>query len=386
MADTKYSGTDESYSLLTIKFNDRRIFGLDILRSLAILFVVIGHGGYLLESEYFKYINFFIFDGVSIFFVLSGFLIGVILIKILNNDNLSTTHLMDFWFRRWMRTLPNYFFVLFILLALNMLFTPRFVMSDKIYYIFFIQNFSSIHPNFFPEAWSLSIEEWFYLLIPTILFISVYYLRLKIGISIIVTASLIILFSIYMRYIRFNAGLIDDEESWNYLLRSQVITRLDSLLFGVLGAFFYLYRFKYWNKYKVAYFGVGIVILIMNKFNIQHYQPYGFYQSVALFSTNSFATLLLLPFLNSVKTGKGVFYKIITLISLISYSMYLTNLSVVQYWILESIDWELLISNSYLLIVLKYFAYWSFTLGISILMYKFIELPFLRLRDKIMII
>jgi len=61
---------------------NNRIFGLDLLRACAIMFVVIGHGNYLLSNKYTDIIDiFFGYGGVSIFFVLSGFLIGGILIK-----------------------------------------------------------------------------------------------------------------------------------------------------------------------------------------------------------------------------------------------------------------------------------------------------------------
>ena len=58
----------------------QRIFGLDFLRTIAILIVMFFHGGILLDNtplEGFPYIP--LVDGVDIFFVLSGYLIGTIL-------------------------------------------------------------------------------------------------------------------------------------------------------------------------------------------------------------------------------------------------------------------------------------------------------------------
>ena len=50
-------------------------------------------------------------DGVTIFFVLSGFLIGRILIRTFG-AGASVSSLTTFWVRRWFRTLPAYFVTL----------------------------------------------------------------------------------------------------------------------------------------------------------------------------------------------------------------------------------------------------------------------------------
>jgi peptidoglycan/LPS O-acetylase OafA/YrhL len=60
--------------------------------------------------------------------------------------------------------------------------------------------------------------------------------------------------------------------------------------------------------------------------------------------------------------------------------MYLINLTIVQNWILNNID------ISYLGIygmMLKYFLFWLLTVLISILMYKYFEIPMTKLRDKV---
>ncbi|KFF11548.1 hypothetical protein IW15_15150 [Chryseobacterium soli] len=153
--------------VLSINIKQDRVFGLDILRCLAILFVVIGHGNYLLPTKISNIIDYFIFDGVSVFFVLSVFLIGGILIKEIENKDISFKLILNFWKRRWFRTLPNYFLILIILCILSVSFDKDFdgIRSIARYFVF-SQNLFTPHPGFFPEAWSLSVEEWFYLLNP----------------------------------------------------------------------------------------------------------------------------------------------------------------------------------------------------------------------------
>jgi peptidoglycan/LPS O-acetylase OafA/YrhL len=372
-------------NFLKIEINRNRIYGLDILRALAILFVVFGHGNYLVETEIYKYLNYFLFDGVSIFFVLSGFLIGGILIKLLNDNTLSFKLVYSFWKRRWLRTIPNYFLILTILITLNLIFKENFKIIDILHYYVFSQNLFYKHPDFFPEAWSLSVEEWFYFLIPIIIFGLISLFKTTIKKSVFFTSISLIVISILIRYFFFQSmGDIKlDEAYWGWKFRGSVVTRLDSLMFGVVGAYWSYYFNDSWIKYKYHFFIIGILIFITMKFNLFNFLSFNFFDSVFSFTFTSLGTLFLLPYLSNFKNGKGIIYISITIISLISYSMYLVNLSIVQYWLLDCINWKVISDfNSYFAIVFKYFLYWLLTIIISILIYKYFELPIMKLRDK----
>ena len=124
----------------------KRVFGLDCYRAVAILLVVSIHGGYLLNNtllDGFPWIN--IMDGVELFFVLSGFLIGTILLKIVNSpEPLTVRKVTGFWKRRWLRTLPNYY----LILLLNWVFVKfAFIDGDikkfDLSFFYFGQNFFS---------------------------------------------------------------------------------------------------------------------------------------------------------------------------------------------------------------------------------------------------
>jgi len=137
-----------------------RIYGLDILRAAAIFFVVFLHGTLFFSPQTFMRIYPFILDGVVLFFVLSGFLIGGILIKTLEEKPATFKNLKSFWLKHWLRTLPGYFLVLILLCLLSFIFDPAFTFPETIKYFFFLQNFSAPQPHFFGESLSLSIEEW----------------------------------------------------------------------------------------------------------------------------------------------------------------------------------------------------------------------------------
>src|SRR5687767_3819478 len=123
-----------------------RVYGLDILRALAILFVLIGHGKPLIESVVpIKISSLPVFDGVLMFFVLSGFLIGTIVMNLIARKGGSLKVITGFWMRRWLRTLPVYMFVLILLCFLYSVY-PISIGS----YFIFSQNLFRVHPGFFP--------------------------------------------------------------------------------------------------------------------------------------------------------------------------------------------------------------------------------------------
>ena len=136
----------------------KRIFGLDLMRAVAILFVVFSHALWIvpelpgLPGELLRLMGVL---GVEIFFVLSGFLIGRIL---LNQFSVAynKAKLQYFWVRRWFRTLPNYYLIL--LLNIAILFYIGRELPDSLWqYFFFLQNAFSAMDIFFTESWSLPI-------------------------------------------------------------------------------------------------------------------------------------------------------------------------------------------------------------------------------------
>ena len=358
---------------------------MDILRAMSILFVVIGHTTHFLPQKYYvqDISRFITFDGVSYFFVLSGFLIGGILIKALENKPATFRTLLNFWTRRWFRTLPNYYFVLILLLLVlpYSFFNPNTVVNKPNYFLF-IQSFSFPHPDFFPEAWSLCIEEWFYLLVPSLIFLLVGVFRVKPKKSILTVAISVIIVVSLFRYYRFLNNPITSYNEWEMYFRKQVVTRLDSLMFGVVGAYFSFYYRTSWARNKKILLVIGVSILLIQRYFyllVGDY-GYGFYTCVISFSITSFGAFLLLPFLSEYKKGNGLIFKVITSISLISYSMYLLNLSPVQGFAVRGITKGL---SGISLIFVNYIGTWAFTIFGSIVLYKYFEKPVMNMRERI---
>ena len=291
--------------IFKINIDNNRIFGLDILRSLAIMFVVIGHGSNLLPKNLGTISDFFVFDGVSIFFVLSGFLIGGILIKLIDKNGFSISILKTFWIRRWYRTLPNYFLILITLCIIHLLFDDGFTLRSVNKYFIFSQNLFSEHHHswFFPEAWSLAVEEWFYLIFPILIFFT-FLFKKSCQKSMLYVALLVIVFITAFRFYRFSNVYINGINDWDLIFRKQVITRLDSLMFGVVGAYISYFHKSLWIKFKTQLFFTGILLFIASKFLLPHFTEIdSIYFCVFSFTLISIGTLFMLPYLSELKTG-----------------------------------------------------------------------------------
>lgn len=366
-----------------LEIDRHRVFGLDILRALAILFVVFAHGFEILRYPLFRY---FFVDGVGIFFVLSGFLIGGILIKTLEtNKNLSYAQLLNFWKRRWYRTLPNYFFVLilaaFFTIILGDQFTPggvvHFLANIKRYYIF-LQNFATPPPTFFRESWSLSVEEWFYLLIPASVFMLAMTKKVSPRYALLTVCGIVAFMAVGLRWRQF-LNMEVTEMNYSLLIHWQVIRRLDSIVLGVLGAYVYHYHSAFWIRFKNIGLAIGVIVLLIYQwvYVLSDAPPLDFFYCVFSTLLFGFSILLMIPFFSQIKSGSGFLFKFITYTSLISYSMYLLNYTIISKSIVQNIS----LGPGVAAAVMKYGLFWILTFLCSIVLYKYYEKPMMEMRD-----
>lgn len=143
-----------------------RNHGLDTLRALAIVFVVLHH--YVLfvsRQSTFGWVGDIGWVGVDLFFALSGYLIGNQIFAGLRSE--AQFSLGRFYARRLLRTLPNYY----VVLALYFLW-PWFRAGAELpplwKFLTFTQNINLQPGTAFSHAWSLCIEEQFYMLLPAL--------------------------------------------------------------------------------------------------------------------------------------------------------------------------------------------------------------------------
>ena len=358
----------------------KRVFGLDLMRALAIIFVVMGHGGWILNKTHSGFPWIRLIDGVELFFVLSGFLIGGILIKIfIATESPGLRTIWNFWIRRWLRTLPNYY----LILLLNVAFVYYGVINQDISqfnwkFFLFLQNFSGPFYDFFWESWSLSIEEWFYLLFPITL--GGFYLALK---GMAVSKKSIFLFSILLFLLVpfllriFIASEFDVDRFWlGVRINKVVIFRLDGIALGLFAAFVKYWYPSIWTKGRNVTFILGIVLSYAVLYS--NWPPNEFSTKVLKIFIQGIGCVLLLPKFDSMKSAPPRLTKAITHVSLISYSMYLINLALVSSVIRDNFP-PSDASSAWTV----YLLYWAIVLVVSTLLFKYFEKPVMDLRDKL---
>jgi peptidoglycan/LPS O-acetylase OafA/YrhL len=103
--------------------------------------------------------------GVDVFFVISGFLISHLLI--VEYKESGTISLPRFYFRRAIRLLPAYYVILGIVWVLQA--QEGFACDTLWANVLYVNNFISAERQCMPWAWSLAVEEQFYIVFPLML-------------------------------------------------------------------------------------------------------------------------------------------------------------------------------------------------------------------------
>ncbi|HMK13842.1 MAG TPA: acyltransferase, partial [Burkholderiales bacterium] len=176
---------------------------------------------------------------VEVFFVLSGFVLGPQLLLCAQRKNWTT--LKIFFIRRWMRTIPSYFVAL---LAVSVIF-GSIGTADFFRYTFYVQNLFSQHNayDYYPVAWSLSVEEWYYVSFPTLLLLVGKLVKRKDVWHQCLIAALLFIMTVSACRLYFG-----NTPDWGASVRRVVAFRVDSIGYGFL-LYLLLQRSKIvWNN------------------------------------------------------------------------------------------------------------------------------------------
>lgn len=194
--------------------------GLDLLRIFSALLVIICHSGVYFSIGF--SVNFVSFAGViavEFFFVMSGFLVGKGLIRtaVAGGGKL-------FCVNRLFRILPLYYFAL----VLTALVTHK---PIPLSCFVFLQNFRGEDLAFLSPSWSLSVEAWFYFLVPPLFCLLVKALRGKMSeeAAVWLAVGTLCLLPFVLRA----GSAVCFAPQWDEGIRKQIPLRLDSIGMGV---------------------------------------------------------------------------------------------------------------------------------------------------------
>ena len=326
---------------------DKHFYGLDLLRGISGYGVAICHFyAFIYQNIFLEYLS-FIF--VEFFFVLSGFVLFPQLLKILENKQ----NLVIFYKRRWLRTLPLYFICLIII---SLMFDKHFTL-DFVKYFLFLQDFlpNFLDTSYYPVVWSLSIEEFFYLVFPIFLLTTNQNNFLK-------RCIFLFLFLIFIKL--FYVNYFD-----SYFLRTGTLLRFDAILLGFLIRYIYLkFDFKqslFISLILMLSYVLLQEIILLNKdlFIVK----FSFILLLQLFSAIILIFFCKIEYLSNFR----VFKKFSTIISRQTYSVYLTHMIFI--YLLKDLNMNL---------SLKFLFYFLLLIAISTFSYYFVEKPILKTRPK----
>lgn len=347
---------------------------LDILRAFAVLLVLGRHmtdpmfrcGSRLTDLWYEAG-----WIGVDLFFVLSGFLVGGLLMAEVRRS--GQLRVGRFYVRRAFKIYPAFYVLLITTIIVGpMLGTP--VSSGGIVAeAFFIQNYKG---PIWQHTWSLAVEEHFYILLPLLLGL---FVRRgdrvnpfrKLPMLIITIGIGLLAWRIVRAYTHAQTG--GPFEYAPLLYRTHI--RIDALFLGVLLAYLHHYHAAalaaFMNKYRGA-ISILATLAIVPAVILKVQHPFMHSVGLTLLALG-FAGVLLLTVYPAAPAPPNIFARFFAFLGMFSYSVYL--------WHLPFRDWVMpLLSTQHPIVQLAAYVVGSFAVGI--ILGKLIEWPMLAIRDR----
>ncbi|MCF0069294.1 acyltransferase [Dyadobacter sp. CY261] len=335
--------------------------------------------------------------GVEAFFVLSGFLIGRIILRTVLQPGINWEAVKIFWVNRWLRTLPAYW----VALAAYYYFYSD--MRNIIFYVFFAQNLLTPAQGFFPHSWSLAVEEWFYLTFPIALLAIAAILgskasRYRIYLTTVVVFLVVGLITKSVYHWMYQHDLFTHllskkllMPSWKMFvppsgewdgMRKMVMFRIDAIAYGCFVAYI-LERYDLSHKVRVWLLALGGMLLLLCFQIVEHTIAGGkinYFVDVLLLPLFCLTFALMLPYAISCPRPGDWLVRIVTSISQTSYSFYLMHFLVLELFIKWYEANPATVSGLQGAIFLGIYI---FIYLIAYFMYKFVELPFMNYRKKL---
>lgn len=369
-------------SVNTAPTNKPRLTGLDLLRLLAIIFVLGRHiiwpipetwsGGWRVLLEAWKHMG---WTGVDLFFVLSGFLVSGLLFSEYKSH--GSLFISRFYVRRWWKIYPP-FFVLTMFFVCIQFFVGTIHWEWVLAELLFVQNYFRGIWGIWEYTWSLAVEEHFYLLLPLTLLLI---LRRNQNSAtpfkhILTLTGCVMAIAFVLRVLTAYYHPVYSYEQHLYPTH----LRIDSLLFGV--AISYLYHFhdkKFvevlhpWRRWLIL--GGCSLFIPAVIFELEE-TPFLYTAGFSIFALGS-GMLLVGVLLSNIPSHPVINF--LAKLGSYSYSIYLWHMPI-RLVIVPVINSALGKSLGY---GEQTVLYLILSLVVGILMSKLVEWPVLRLRDRL---
>lgn len=360
----------------------QKLYGLDHLRALAIAFVFLFHyfilsGG---QPEWLPDVANFGWTGVDLFFVLSGFLISSQLFAQIKQE--QTISFKEFFLKRFFRIIPAF------LVTVGLYFCfPFFREKESLpplwKFLTFTQNLGLNLKDFgtFSHAWSLCVEEHFYLFLPLILVLLQFTNGIKKSYRLLIA---LFLFGFIIRIYSYNQLYLPkmvDENNWMYWYKYiyyPTYNRLDGLLVGVSIAGIYQFLPTVWNKISKhgnLFITLSLGILTASYFLCEDQMTF----SASVFGFPLIAIGYGFMVVGAVSPASFLYKlnsKVTTFIATLSYATYLTHKGVIH--ITHQLLTDFNIDNNVMLLICI-----TACISFAYLLHLTIEKPFMKLRNRI---
>lgn len=348
--------------------------GLNGLRAIAALTVMWGHvflgpfGYWGLDGDH---RSIFPLDGVTLFFVISGFLITFLLLN--ERDRTDTVNIKKFYIRRILRIWPLYYAYLTIALIISGVTIEK----ELWFYLFFGANIPFVTGfALWPVVhyWSLGVEEQFYLFWPWI----VKRTRLNEDKGYRILTYLILSIITIWIACKLLCWSPDDK---SFLYRFFTITRFDCMMIGALGAVLYHQRCNWFLRFAQNRWVAATAVLLLIFSQWLSLIP-------AILQPQVVALVSLVAIVGQLSEQKSIINlenKIMDGIGRISYGIYVIHplliYGISKLWIKVP---NPLGENTQVFII--YAIVTITTLGVAYLSYQLLELPFLKLKNKFAVV
>jgi peptidoglycan/LPS O-acetylase OafA/YrhL len=355
-----------------------RLPGLDLLRAVAIAWVMLFHsfivGGL---GEGWEWLSRYGWMGVDLFFVLSGFLIGSqVLAPLARGERLS---FRDFYLRRAFRILPAFWVVLALYAALPALReAPGMEPWWKFAGFFMNVDIDYTSNQAFSHAWSLCVEEHFYLLFPLLAWAL---LRKPSMRKFIAVCASVVLAGVALRSaVWLHDAAIDPPRNWFVEdVYYPTWCRLDGLLMGIVLAALKVFRPQLWERLGSRanwgmFAGLATMVLALWLFRARA----GLLGNSVGWPVLS-AGLAFLVFAGAHRTGWVGRWRVPGMgwLAAVSYSLYLSHK--IAFHLVQASFGDALAGRG----LLAFAVYVVATLLAGALLHYAVERPFLALRDRL---